>query len=527
MNAHALRTLLLVKTIEEQDADGAMLTLAERDAATREALRRHPAPATAGSSAEQEARVWRVLSARAEELQARLIVRHPIIAHTGTLERHARRASLAVLAFGFLTGLLLSVLDSRVRIEIVAFPLLGLVLWNLAVYLAIAVTALRRRRPLSREAGEGWGEGLKAPPSLGWVTWPARWGWRRAAALVKQASFYHRPLAAALRRFADEWWPLVQPLVLEHGKRVFHLAAAAVGLGLVAGFYVRGIALEYRAGWESTFLDAGQVRSLLHVIYGAAAAVSGIVLPTTDAQVEALHWRGGAGGGPAATWIHLVAVTALLFVVAPRLLLATWATFRLRRLAGTMPVPDALLPYARVVLGGSSATLPALGVRVTPYAYEPGAVASDGLRRLLAEAYGPATRVQWCAAVRYGDETAFETGPVDGDAVDVDVLLFNLAATPELENHGAALRAAQAREAKAAGIVRRVAVVDETPFLARMGNDPALDARVEERRQAWREFVRRHGWEAYLVDLEAVARGDALAPEAIAELRRAGRSLAA
>ena len=96
MNAHALRTLLLVKTIEEQDADGAMLTLAERDAATREALRRHPAPATAGSSAEQEARVWRVLSARAEELQARLIVRHPIIAHTGTLERHARRASLAV-----------------------------------------------------------------------------------------------------------------------------------------------------------------------------------------------------------------------------------------------------------------------------------------------------------------------------------------------------------------------------------------------------------------------------------------------
>ena len=36
-----------------------------------------------------------------------------------------------------------------------------------------------------------------------------------------------------------------------------HVGAAALALGLVAGLYVRGLVLDYRVGWESTFLDAG------------------------------------------------------------------------------------------------------------------------------------------------------------------------------------------------------------------------------------------------------------------------------
>ena len=40
-------------------------------------------------------------------------------------------------------------------------------------------------------------------------------------------------------------------------ETALHAGAAALALGLVAGLYVRGLVLDYRAGWESTFLDAG------------------------------------------------------------------------------------------------------------------------------------------------------------------------------------------------------------------------------------------------------------------------------
>jgi hypothetical protein len=514
MNAQDLRTTLLVKAVEEQDADGAILTLAERDAATREALRRFPARAADEARRGASDRPWRVLATRAAELYGRLVERHPVVAHAVTLENQAARATLPVLALGFLLGLVLSVLDSRVRIEILAFPLLGLVLWNIAVYLLLAVAALTGRRRTAQGAAQS---------AWHWVMWPARWGWRRASGLLRQASFYHRPLATALRRHADEWWPLAQPLLVAQGKRVFHLAAAAVALGLVTGFYVRGIALEYRAGWESTFLDAAQVRSLLHVIYGPAAALSGIVLPATEVEVERLHWRGGAGGGPAATWIHLVAVTALLFIVVPRLVLAAVATLAHARAARDLPVPDSLLPYARSVLGGSTAALPAVSVRVTPYACEPGPVAVDGLRRLLAEAYGPATHVEWRASVPYGEESAFERTQ-SGDGPDIDVMLLNLASTPETENHGAALAKARAGAERVDAVTRHIAIVDESSFLGRLGRDATLAARVDERRQAWREFVRRHGWGACLVDLEALARAPGVATELVEDLRRAGRA---
>ena len=149
MHADALRRILLVKSVEDHDAEGAVLTHGEREAATRTAVRAHPATETAG----RDTRTWRVLDRRASELYQRLVERHPVVGRTVMLESQASQASLAVLLIAFVCGVVLSLVDSRVRIEILAFPLLGVVLWNLAVYLVLAVAALRRRpsRPSTRE----------------------------------------------------------------------------------------------------------------------------------------------------------------------------------------------------------------------------------------------------------------------------------------------------------------------------------------------------------------------------------------
>ncbi|MBP7608109.1 MAG: hypothetical protein KA760_01340, partial [Steroidobacteraceae bacterium] len=246
-DAKSLRSILLVKNVEEQDLEGSVLPLAEREAATRDALRRH-----AAGNGDRADHAWQVLATRADSLRAKLAERHPVVTRAVGLEAQLAGVGGIVLLAAFGLGLALSLLDSRVRIEILAFPLLGVVLWNLVVYAVLAVASLRRE---------------PAPPASpaslfpGWTLWPARWTRQRAAKLIKQSSFYHRPLSAALRRFADEWWPIAQPLLVYQGKRLFHFGSAVVALGLIAGFYLRGIALEYRAGWESTFLGTAQVHA--------------------------------------------------------------------------------------------------------------------------------------------------------------------------------------------------------------------------------------------------------------------------
>ena len=54
-------------------------------------------------------------------------------------------------------------------------------------------------------------------------------------------------------------------------------------------------------------------------------------------------------------------------------------------------------------------------------------------------------------------------------ARDLEVLLFSLAATPEVENHGAILQQARERWSRSKVGSRLLVLVDEAPYLARLG----------------------------------------------------------
>ena len=47
----------------------------------------------------------------------------------------------------------------------------------------------------------------------------------------------------------------------------------------MAGLYLRGLAFEYRASWESTFLDASIVRPIVAFAYAPGALLTGIAVP--------------------------------------------------------------------------------------------------------------------------------------------------------------------------------------------------------------------------------------------------------
>ncbi|MCC6172234.1 MAG: DUF2868 domain-containing protein, partial [Gammaproteobacteria bacterium] len=388
------------------------------------------------------------------------------------------------------------------RVNVLAFPLLGIVAWNLLVYLWLLLQALRRAvAPGSGVEAAAVGEAAAAGET------PARPGAAAArrdagllrSALLRLATRAAGPargvLAAPLAAFVADWSRAVAPLARARAARILHLAAALFALGALAGLYLRGLVLDYRIGWESTFLDAAAVRALLAAVLGPAAALLGLPFPDI-AGVAAIRFPAGAAGPAAATWIHLHALTVLLAVILPRLVLAAFALWRESRLAAQVPL-GLETPYFRRLLGpflrGESR------LRVVPFSYHVDEAATAGLREVARTLLGDDAQLLLAASVPYGEEAhaAADLAAADG-AVPLTLALFSLAATPEVENHGRFLETL-----RAAGGVRHGLglLLDEGPYRRRLGAEATT--RLAERRATWEAFGAARGLPVACTDLAA------------------------
>ncbi|MEO7741850.1 MAG: DUF2868 domain-containing protein [Usitatibacter sp.] len=481
MREHELRNILLVKTVEETDRDGTLLPPADRAAAGREAVRETGKDEAAEIAAGPlSPRAERLLGARAQALSARITARHPFVTQVMAMLGPSWALTLVLVLAGLVVGAGLSALDGSRRINVLAFPLLGIVGWNLVVYAVLLVSALR---------GRGTGS---TPMRSGLASVASSF----ASRTIARSRHFNAPLADALQAFAREWFQAAKPLLLARAARGFHLAAAAVGVGLIVGLYLRGIAFDYRAGWESTFLDASQAHTLLAALYGPAAWLTGITVPGA-AELDAVRWRGSGGGEPAARWIHLIAATAVLYVVLPRLLLALAAAARALQLGRHAPLPASLPAYFRTAFAAVEGAVPRARAIVMSYANE---LPPQSLARLIAwipAAAGGSVDVDARESHPYGEEERYLEA-LCTETADIVVLPFSLAATPEAENHGMVLTGARDRLAAARPARRLMVVIDEAPFAARMSAAPE---RIAERRELWRQFVVAHGLEPVFVSL--------------------------
>jgi hypothetical protein len=508
MHEPALRETLLIKAVEESDRDGMLIAPADRAAATRDASRAVALPdrpvRAAGALAEP---AQRLLAERAARLRDRLVARFPVVDAVLALARGPRWIGGLSLALALLAGFALSALDGTRRINVLAFPLFGLGGWNLIVYAILLFRALRAGAP-------------RTPSPLARLL--ARTAQRRAARLVAAAAKVDAPLGAALSRFAHEWFDAARPLLLARATRLFHLCAAAVGVGLIAGLYLRGVALDYRAGWESTLLDAPEVRRMLALAYGPASWLTGVPVPD-EARLAAMRMTAGSGGESAAPWIHLLAATALLFIVLPRLALAFVASLTAWRRARSMAPPPSLVPYFRATMAAVDSAAGRGVIVVVPYACEPSAAATAALKRLLPEALGGGLAVDVRAPVRYGDEEAFLGRLADREAsiADAIALLFSLASTPEDENHGSVIVGVRDFLARSARHAQLLLLIDEEPYAARMSAQGGYAARVDERRRVWRDFAAARGLSAGFVALDLAAPPEKPHRDAVAHLRAA------
>jgi hypothetical protein len=356
----------------------------------------------------------------------------------------------ALVAAAFLAGLALDQVGGSQRVNLLAPPLFLVLAWNVAVYTLLAAGFILRY-------------GDPGTPGL------ARHLLTRLSC-VRPAT-RRGEWAATVAAFVERWSRESARLYGVRAARLLHTAAIAFSMGLLCGLYARGIALEYRATWESTFLGADNVHALLAIVLAPGAAISGIPVPGL-AEVEAIRAPGSENAG---RWLHLIAATVVLVVILPRLALALWAGMLERYRARHMPISLEEPYYARLLRGFRGGPV---AVRVVPYSYALPPTESAGLERIVRRVFGANASLTIQSAIAYGGEDGLAGGLEPSSSSHV-IALFNATATPEREAHGAFLEAL-GRQTRPGGVL--VTLVDESAFRERGGGDPA---RLRERRASW------------------------------------------
>ena len=471
MNEQVARDVVLVRTIETMDRKHEILSDDDRMYASRSAKELAEWQASDSKSA---VTADHFLQQRSEQILKRLAERTPAL--RTFLHRGAgwKALSVGLPLIALLLGAGVDRISDPHRVDLLSAPLLAIIGWNLLVYLVL----------------------------LAWLFVPAsKTGWASAGVIRRlsagRAALPRKlpsTLTAALVEFVAEWTRLSATLSHARLARTMHLAAALFAVGAVLSLVARGFLTQYVAGWESTFLDATQVHAVLSVLFAPAEWV--FRLPGFSvADIEALRFTQTPAPSGGKQWVLLYAATMLLLVVLPRLILAAVAHWRARRIAANFPL-DLEQPYFRQLrgkMGGPPGVL-----RVLPYSFTLDEARDKGLATVAAMLLGDQARVMLRPSSAYGDEPrdALGEAALDDPNVSLTAVLFNLAATPENENHGAFLD--HLLRASPRGVA---VLVDESSLAERLAAQAGGRTRVDERIALWQEFCAHHHATAMIVNL--------------------------
>jgi hypothetical protein len=473
----AASRLLLVRAIETEDHDAALLTADDRRYASQAAL---SASRERWGSAKGAAQF---LSRRADIALERLGGRFPSLSKYVSAVRWPVWLSVGLPVLALLLGLSTDAFAGE-RLNIVAFPLLGVIAWNLAIFIVLAVRwVMRAWKP--RGATSGWLSKMAR-----WISQP------RSDRLASQPT-----LERGLIRFAGDWAAASGDLTDARIRRTLHLGAALFAAGMVAAMLLRARYMaNYEAGWSGTWSGAErEIAALLGVVLGPASLLTGLPLPDAE-QLQQLRGTGQNAGN----WLLLWAVTACLFVIVPRLLLAFLSGLKAEVLSRRLPIRQDF--YLRSLMRD------AVGepgkARVVSYAVDPDHESRQRLGRLLGAALGEKVSVSFDPPVVYGEEDRWLSESANElPNSDYLVLLFSLSSTPEAENHGAFAKGV--RKQVGAGRTNLIILLEEGALQRRLKGSTSAERRLAERRLAWNAVLAGAGLQATAVSLDEAAEGDA------------------
>lgn len=411
-------SVLTVRAMEEADVSGADLPLALRGEATR---------AAAASQQSQ------FLVSRAQWLLQ-------------SLGRPAFPCSLwpswlpaALVAAAFISGWGLTEMGQSGVINLLALPLVGVLVWNAIMLLWGLLLELRKEQP--------------TPPAI------------------------------TGRSAEEKFSQMLQPQLAERRaaglRRLLHTAAAALALGSIAGLYGKGWSTEYRAVWESTLLDHTQAETFFRTLYGPGASVFQLELPL--AEIPQMRRRPGqpVHAAPALPWIQLHAATLLLGVVLPRSLLLLLSHWRSRQRQGQL---WAQLGWAQYEQRLQKAQLGS-GQHLAVLLHQTGsdATAVPRYAQALAQELGAGYQQDYLPLPAGAEEDFLTHWQPTGSHVAV---VFNAATTPEQEVHVALVQAVQHRVQQAVGTAQCLVLLDSRSLHQRRDS-----AGAQRRLGLWRELL--------------------------------------
>lgn len=330
MDETAARRVMLARAVETADTEGKLLSEVEREQVDRQARQ----AAGVGSDGSAAVAPEHFLHVRAQQVLLAVGHRNPGIAALQDAPSWRQWLAIGTPLAALVAGVLTDIVANPHRVDLVSLPLLGIVGWNLVMYLVLI---------------GGWmlGSGEGSRPALAGL---GRWSDGERAMQRRKSNL--RTSVTAL--FHLHWYRATQALHLQRVKRVLHLAAAGWAVGVALSLLARGLVVEYRVGWESTFLDAQQVHTILSVLRLPAL----LLFPFQSFSIEevaALRFSQGGGAVAGARWVYLYVALLLVVVVLPRLALAAAAWWRERRLAQGVAIDLRDPYYQRVVSLLSSA----------------------------------------------------------------------------------------------------------------------------------------------------------------------------
>lgn len=295
-----LRTVMLAQSIERADGERTLVGQAEIDDATRSAI------AAARERGVQRVDVGDIVIDRAAAIVALAGGRNPAIAALQQPSLRLQGLARALPVLALLLGLAIDRIANAHRVDLLSPPLLLVLAWNLGMYALLAWRA-------ARQPGPGTG-------ALQWLRHRLRVpGGRTGLATRIAADFHH------------QWFARTAGLFVQRVACVLHLCAAAWAAGIALSLLLRGLVVRYQFGWESTFLDAGQVHTIVSMLFWPLTGLFGLA-PLTPQDIAAT--QNFAGEGVAGSrWVWMYVGLLALVVVLPRLALAAWARWRGARLA--------------------------------------------------------------------------------------------------------------------------------------------------------------------------------------------------
>ncbi|MEE4259817.1 MAG: hypothetical protein V2I62_08660 [Bacteroidales bacterium] len=230
----------------------------------------------------------------------------------------------------FIIGILSNYLGPQRLIHIIYNPLTILIAWNILVYVFMFIKSFFRFRiqfdtsqfENNKEEDNDYNDDEGDSHFV--IDWLIG-GLYKILFRFKAKFIDNNTKVTILKRILPAFWKsyknVADKSLLLRFKSVMNVSAIGLLMGALLGVYFRGLFFNYNMIWLSTFISEYEtIRNFLNLLYGMANfMIDGYWI--TDTQIQQLLLPDGAPAGP---WIHKMALTSLIVIFIPRLILTTY-----------------------------------------------------------------------------------------------------------------------------------------------------------------------------------------------------------